>query len=61
MSKQLTLSATFAVFAMATFALAQGPAVPAPEGPMQTGTTIEIAAPALREMPELPALPSLTR
>jgi hypothetical protein len=61
MSKQLTLSATFAVFASAMFALAQGPAAPAFEGPLQSGTPIEIAAPVLPEVPELPALPSLTR
>lgn len=61
MSRQLTVSATFAVFAMATFALASGPAALAPEAPLQSGATFEIAAPVLPEMPELQALPSLTR
>jgi hypothetical protein len=58
MSRQLALSATFAVFAMATFALAHGRAARVPQGPVQTGATFEAAAPAL---PEVPALPFLTR
>ena len=59
MSKQLTLSATFSVFAMAAFALSQGAAATALAGPleMQTGATIEAAAPALPAL-DLPSWPS---
>ena len=49
MSKQLTLSATFSVLATAAFALTQGAAATALASPlgMETGATIEAAAPAL--------------
>lgn len=46
MSRQLTLSAGFSVFALAALALAQG-AVSARVAPMQTGATTEAAAPVL--------------
>lgn len=62
MSRQLTLSAAFAVFASAAFALstgAPGVAVTSPLG--ETGATIEAAAPALPQAPALPGLPSLIR
>jgi hypothetical protein len=57
MSKQLTLSAAFSVFAMAAFALTQGSAATALADPMQTGATIEVAAPALPAV-DLPSWPS---
>jgi hypothetical protein len=47
MSKQLSLSAAFSVFALAALALSQGGAVAARLAPMQTGATTEAAAPAL--------------
>jgi hypothetical protein len=47
MSKQLSLSAGFSVFALAALALAQGGAMTARVAPVQTGATTEAAAPAL--------------
>jgi hypothetical protein len=59
MSKQLSLSAAFSVFAMAALALTQGTAATALSGQMQTGATIEAAAPVLPAM-DLPSWPSFT-
>jgi len=47
MSPQLRLSATLSVIAMAAFALSQGELEAVRLAPMETGATIEIAAPAL--------------
>ncbi len=47
MSKQLSLSAAFSVFALAALALSQAGAITARIAPMQTGATTEAAAPAL--------------
>lgn len=58
MSKQLTLSATFSVIAMAALALTQGEVSAVRIAPMETGATIEAAAPAL---PSLPAWAPFTR
>jgi hypothetical protein len=58
MSKQLRLSATFSVLAMAALAFSQGEAEEVRLVPMETGATIEAAAPAL---PSLPAWAPFTR
>jgi hypothetical protein len=58
MSTQLRLSATFSVLAMAALALTQGEAEAVRFAPMETGATIEAAAPAL---PSLPAWASYIR
>ncbi len=58
MSKQLSLSAAFSVLAMAALALTQGEAAAVRLAPMETGATIEAAAPAL---PSLPAWASVIR
>lgn len=47
MSKQLSLSAAFSVFALAALALSQGGALAGRVSPTQTGATTGIAAPAL--------------
>ncbi len=47
MSKQLRLSAVFSTLAMAALALSQGAVATARLVPMETGATIEAAAPAL--------------
>jgi hypothetical protein len=47
MSKQLRLSAVFSTLALAAFALSQGGVAAARFAPMETGATIEAAAPAL--------------
>jgi hypothetical protein len=59
MSKQLTLSAMFSVLAMAAFALSQGAVAAGLGAPMQTGATIEAAAPALPAV-DLPSWPSFS-
>jgi hypothetical protein len=59
MSKQLTLSAAFSVFAMAALALTQGAAATALTGRMQTGATIEAAAPALPAL-DVPSWPAFS-
>jgi hypothetical protein len=51
MSKQLRLSAGFSVLAMAAFALTQGEVAAVRVVPMETGATIEAAAPALPSLP----------
>ncbi|BBC74315.1 conserved hypothetical protein [Altererythrobacter sp. B11] len=61
MSRQLALSSAFSIFALAALALlAPGSAHPSDlfaDGEMQTGATIEIAAPAFSAaLPEWPAL-----
>ena len=58
MSKQLRLAALFSVLALAALALTQGEHAVVHIVPMETGATIEAAAPAL---PRLPAWASLTR
>ena len=58
MSKQLSLSAAFSVLAMAALALTQGEAAAVHIAPMETGATIEAAAPAL---PSLPGWAPFTR
>ncbi len=51
MSKQLRLSAAFSVIAMAALALSQGEASIVRLAPMESGATIEAAAPALPSLP----------
>lgn len=51
MSKQLRLAAGFSVIAMAALALTQGEAAAVHIVPMETGATIEAAAPALPSPP----------
>lgn len=58
MSKKLRLSAGFSVLALAALALTQGEVSAVRIVPMETGATIEAAAPAL---PSLPAWASFIR
>ena len=58
MSTQLRLSAVFSVLAMAALALTQGEVAAVRIVPMETGATIEAAAPVL---PSLPAWASFIR
>jgi hypothetical protein len=58
MSKQLRLAAGFSVLAMAILALTQGEGPAVRIVPMESGATIEAAAP---ELPSLPAWASFIR
>lgn len=59
MSKQLAMSAAFAVFAMATFVLSATPDLRPGLAVTQTGATVDAAAPAIG--PVLPGLSGIVR